>query len=75
MKPFGLTLRMLQHTTRGEAHYRQQGDYDRAIADFDETLSDLAQKMPRSTTTEDPPTGNKGDYDRAIADYDEAHQT
>ena len=57
---------------RGRAYYNE-GDYDRAIADFDQAIQlqpdDAAAYNNRGLAY-----AHKGDYDRAIADYDQAIQ-
>ena len=55
---------------RGAA-YRGKGDYDRAIADYDEAIR-LDPKDARAYRGRGAVCFWKGDYDRAIVDYDEA---
>ena len=51
--------------------YSQKGDYDRAIADYDEAIR-LNPKFGLALVNRGWSLERKGDYDRAIADYDEA---
>jgi len=57
------------YNNRGLAYY-DKGDYDRAIADYDQAI----QLEPDATTYYSRGLAYyyKGDYDRAIADYDQA---
>jgi tetratricopeptide (TPR) repeat protein len=55
---------------RGTAYYRK-GDYDHAIADFDEAIR-LWPDHAGTYNSRGAACGSKGDYDCAIADFDEA---
>ncbi len=55
---------------RGFAYYGK-GDYDRAIADYDQAIS-LDAKSVYAYNGRGNASQGKGDYDRAIADYDQA---
>ncbi|MGO9486752.1 MAG: tetratricopeptide repeat protein, partial [Rhodomicrobium sp.] len=54
----------------GDEHYNK-GDYDRAIADYDQAIS-LNPQYATAYYSRGLAYYNKGDYDRAIADYDQA---
>jgi len=58
------------YTSRGVA-YRDKGDYDRAIADYNEAIR-LDPKNSIAYGNRGNVYKDKGDYDRAIADYNEA---
>jgi tetratricopeptide (TPR) repeat protein len=57
---------------RGNA-YARKGDYDRAIADYDEAIRlDPKYALGYNYYNRGNAYNRKGDYDRAIADYDQA---
>ena len=58
------------HFNRGDAYY-DKGDYDRAIADYNEAIQ-LDPKLAFAWNHRGNAYYVKGDYDRAIADYNEA---
>lgn len=51
--------------------YREKGDYDRAIADFDEAIR-LDPKYAHAYENRAKAYASKGDYDRANTDRNEA---
>ncbi len=61
------------HFYRGNA-YRAKGDYDRAIADYDQTIKLETECDACTYHNRGLAYHHKGDYDRAIADYDQAIQ-
>src|SRR5215468_7218949 len=58
------------YARRGVA-YDDKGDYDRAIADFNEAIR-LDPKIAMFQANRGLSYSNKGDYERAITDYDQA---
>jgi tetratricopeptide (TPR) repeat protein len=58
------------YSNRGLGYHRK-GDYDRAVADFDQAIS-LDPKAGEAYHRRGDTRFNKGEYDRAIADYDQA---
>ena len=60
----------LAYNNRGNA-YGDKGDYDRAIADYNEAIR-LDPKYASAYYNRGIAYDDKGDHDRAIADYDEA---
>ena len=56
--------------SRGEGHY-EQGDYDRAIAEYDQAIQ-LDPKFAIAYNSRGNAYAGKGQYQRAIQDYDEA---
>ena len=51
--------------------YRDKGDHDRAIADYNEAIR-LDPKFPQAYSNRGVAYHAKGDHDRSIADYNEA---
>jgi tetratricopeptide (TPR) repeat protein len=51
--------------------YRNNGEYDRAIQDYDEAIR-LALQFEEAFNNRGVTYGEKGEYDRAIRDYDQA---
>jgi tetratricopeptide (TPR) repeat protein len=62
--------RAIAHFLRGAAYY-DHGDYDQAIADFDEAIR-INPKYAEAFDSRASAWRGKGDLDRALADYDEA---
>ena len=58
------------YVNRG-VEYNNKGDYDRAIADYNEAIP-LDPKDPHARNDRGESYRHKGDYDRAIVDYTEA---
>jgi tetratricopeptide (TPR) repeat protein len=58
------------YDNRGYA-YSQKGDYDRAVADYDEAIK-ISPKNAEFYNDRGNAFFGRGDYDQAIADYDQA---
>ncbi len=58
------------HNRRGIV-YERQGNYDRAIVDYNQALT-IDPKYVQAYTNRGTVYSHKGDYDRAIADYNQA---
>jgi tetratricopeptide (TPR) repeat protein len=56
---------------RANAYYDDKGDYDRAIADYDQVIR-LDPKHAFAYSYRGSAYRHKGEYDRAIADFDQA---
>jgi tetratricopeptide (TPR) repeat protein len=65
-----LNKRAIAYNNLGLA-WLQKGDFDRAIASFDEAIR-LDPEYSHAYTNRGVAWGEKGEYDRAIADYDQA---
>ncbi len=61
----------LIHFQRGLAYYDKH-QYDKAIADFSETIRTQSRRLPPAMSVAAPPTWHKDDLHKAIADFSEA---
>src|SRR5262245_55977091 len=61
----------LVYYNRANAYYDDKGDYDRAIADYDQVIR-LDPKHALAYSYRGSAYRHKGEYDRAIADFDQA---
>ena len=61
----------LAYYNRANAYYDDKGDYDRAIADYDQVIR-LDPKHALAYSYRGSAYRHKGEYDRAIADFDQA---
>ncbi len=65
-----VAAKVAAYANRGNA-YEKKGEYDRAIADYDQALR-LDPKHANAYNGRGDAYNTKGEYDRAIADYDQA---
>ena len=61
---------VVDHNDRGN-RYRERGEYDRALREFDRAL-EIAPYMSQIHSNRGNAHAGKGHFERAIADYDEA---
>ena len=66
----GATWRAWAIASRGQT-YRAQGDYERALADFDQVIA-IDPKNATILANRGETYRQQGDYERALTDFDEA---